>query len=158
MVEVIALGVETVLDVAQAGLPARLGVEQGGELVPGLELLNITVRSQLPDTRIEMMSRDEIQQLLENRVIMSQGSPPSSELGLDNPILLNAEDSFIFPRTDVSALKVESKKQRRSNDYFQNARRLNRGAARPAGRTHFPYQPEDSAASAARCLFRTTRL
>ena len=95
-----------VLNVPQAGLAAGLGVEQDRKLVPSAELLNIPIALEFADPRIELMSGNEAEQLMKNRVIMSQESPPSAELVLDKPILPKAEGSFVFPRTRVSTLKV----------------------------------------------------
>ena len=96
MVEMAGLRGEGILDVAKAGFPARLGIQQNRELVPTAELLYVAITLELPDTVFKLMSGNETKKLVKDRVIMSHGSPPSVELSLDNPILVKTKGSFYF--------------------------------------------------------------
>ena len=88
MIAATGMGSQAVVDVAQAGLAAGLGVEQRRQVIPGVEALGVVVGFEVLGDGIKTMSGDELEQLVQNRVRMSHGGPPSRELSLSNPILL----------------------------------------------------------------------
>jgi hypothetical protein len=64
MVEMAGLRGEGILDVAKAGFPARLGIQQNSELVPTAELLYVAITLELPDTVFKLMSGNETKKLV----------------------------------------------------------------------------------------------
>ena len=77
MVGLASLGIQALLNVPEALLPARLGVEKHGHMAPRRERLGVWVGLVTVYERLELMSGYVCQKLLQDRVIMDDGSPPS---------------------------------------------------------------------------------
>lgn len=80
VVELWLLGAQRGLDVPQADFAGRLGIQEGGQLVPGREFLDVGVATEAQDGLVEVMSGQQNQQLVHNRVRMHGRNPPSERM------------------------------------------------------------------------------
>jgi len=77
MVKLGSLGVQTSFDIAQAAAIGQLSEQQTKELIPTREVFDVTIALIAIDTKLKLVSREEIQELRENTAAKIHGLPPA---------------------------------------------------------------------------------